>query len=107
MYVASMCRRIHTASVMFRLLTVVLLTSFSKSTLGLKINRIQRSLLSNQRLQMASTASIGDIVPTGINCDVITSTDGTVCSVNEAQDFGSLLASSKKAVLFAVPVRDF
>lgn len=54
-----------------------------------------------------STAAIGDIVPEGINVDIIiinSQTDGTVCSKNEAQDFGCILKSTKKAVVFAVPV---
>ena len=50
-----------------------------------------------------STLVVGDHVPEGIIVDILKSTDDKACSVNEAQDFGAVLKSSKKVVVFAVP----
>ena len=56
------------------------------------------------RTFLRMSAAIGDTVPEGIKVDIITPTDGTVCATNEAQDFGSVLKASRKAIVFAVPV---
>ena len=50
-------------------------------------------------------AAMNDMVPTAILCDIIqSSSDATPqCTVDEAKDFGAMLTSHKKAVLFAVP----
>jgi glutaredoxin/glutathione-dependent peroxiredoxin len=50
-------------------------------------------------------SSMNDMVPTSILCDIIQSSVGGApqCKIDEAQDFGALLSSHKKAVLFAVP----
>jgi hypothetical protein len=47
---------------------------------------------------------VGSTIPEGIIVDVVSSADGLVCSLNEAQDIGVLLKSFSKAILFAVPV---
>jgi glutaredoxin/glutathione-dependent peroxiredoxin len=50
-------------------------------------------------------SSMNDMVPTSILCDIIQSSIGGTpqCKIDEAQDFGALLNSHKKAVVFAVP----
>jgi hypothetical protein len=49
-------------------------------------------------------ASVSDMVPSKILCDIVESSTSTPqCKVNEAQDFGEVLRGHKKAVLFAVP----
>ena len=65
------------------------------------------SKLFSSRATFQMSAAIGESVPEGIKVDIIAQTDGTVCSMNEAQDFGSILKSTKKAVVFAVPVSDY
>lgn len=50
-------------------------------------------------------AAMNDMVPSNIVCDIIQSAigDAPQCGVDESKDFGALLTSHKKAVLFAVP----
>lgn len=49
-------------------------------------------------------AAVNDMVPTNIMCDIIEgNSEVNQCKVNEAQDFGALLKTHKKAILFAVP----
>jgi hypothetical protein len=49
-------------------------------------------------------ASVSDMVPSKILCDIVESSTSTPqCKVNEAQDMGEVLKGHKKAVLFAVP----
>ena len=71
-----------------------------------KTSAFTRKLFSS-RASFQMSAAIGESVPEGIKVDIITQTDGTVCSTNEAQDFGSILKSTKKAVVFAVPVSNY
>ena len=48
---------------------------------------------------------MNDMVPSNIICDIIQSStdDASKFGVTESKDFGALLSSHKKAVLFAVP----
>jgi hypothetical protein len=49
---------------------------------------------------------VGDVVPEGIIVDIVqTKIDsGTPqCQMNDSQDFGKLLKTLKKAIVFAVP----
>ena len=58
------------------------------------------------RQQFFLSAAVNDAVPTGILCDIIDfdmKSSEPQCNVNQAQDFGSILQSHKKAVVFAVP----
>ena len=50
-------------------------------------------------------STMNDMVPSSILCDIIQSSIGGTpqCKIDEAQDFGALLRSHKKAILFAVP----
>lgn len=77
------------------LLTLLSLRSFAFN---------QRSSLFRRSFSNLKMISIGQSIPEGIQVDIIMpSAEGTACSMNEAQDLGSMLKSSKKAVLFAVP----
>lgn len=61
--------------------------------------------MSKTSISRQFASAVNDIVPSKILCDIIeSSASGTPqCKVNEAQDFGDVLKSNKKAVLFAVP----
>ena len=50
---------------------------------------------------------MNDMVPTAILCDIIQSSSDAIpqCTVDEAKDFGAMLTSHKKAVLFAGQVQ--
>ena len=49
-------------------------------------------------------ATVGESAPTGVLVDIIQPLSGDApCKVNEAQDFGSILKSQRKTVVFAVP----
>jgi hypothetical protein len=51
-------------------------------------------------------SAVGDVVPSNVLCDVVEPDEGcdsNGCKVSEAQDFGELLKTHKKAILFGVP----
>ena len=76
--------------------------------LSLRSFAFQKSALFHSRSFSKSTLrmiAVGDSIPEGIKVDIIIPTaEGTACSMNEAHDLGAALKTSKKAVLFAVPV---
>ena len=66
-------------------------------------NKYSRSL----KIQMATTPiNIGNTIPEGIIVDIVTTKNdsGTPqCQMNDSQDFGKLLKTLKRAIVFAVP----
>lgn len=54
--------------------------------------------------QITSLKAVGTQIPTGVLIDVIDFASGAeACKINESQDFGLLLSTQKRVVLFAVP----
>jgi hypothetical protein len=91
-----------TPDVIFALVAAVAIMVLSSSSTS--------ALISTPFLNQKSTKIVqyaiknGDSVPLGIRVDLISAPIvGKPCEANEAGDFGQVLKSHKKAILFAVP----